>query len=50
MIIIYRVELCDLLTGKKFFKDFGSPYLLDKFLKKIKYSKRIKVYSWCRIY
>lgn len=40
---MYTVTLLDLKSNKRFEKFFNSPYLMNKFINKCKYSKKIKV-------
>lgn len=42
---MYEVELLNLKTNKIFTKIFWSPYLKDNFVRKCKYSKKLKVLS-----
>lgn len=42
---MYEVELLNRETGATFIKKFDSPYLMDKFLRKCKYSKKVTVIS-----
>lgn len=39
---MFEITLLNLLNGKTFVKTFDSPYLMRKFLNKVKYSKKIK--------
>lgn len=47
--MLYYYALCkNLLTDELFRKEFESPYLLRKFIRKCSFSKRVKVlYSNC---
>lgn len=36
--------------GEKFKKEFSSEYLFNKFLNKVKHSKKLKIISYGRIY
>lgn len=40
---MYEVELLNLKTNKKFTKIFWSPYLMNNFIRKCKYSKKLKL-------
>lgn len=42
---MYKVEVLNLLNNKLFEKWFYSPYLLEEFKRKCKYSKKIKILS-----
>lgn len=39
---MYKCHLKNLTTDEVFVKVFSSPFLMEKFLKKCKYSKKIK--------
>lgn len=39
---MWRVYLKNLQTGEEFHKEFESPYLMNQFLIKCRYSKKIK--------
>ena len=41
----YYVRVQDLESNKEFKKEFYSPYLLRKFITKLKYSKKLRVIS-----
>lgn len=43
---MYVCTCKDLVSGKVFDKHFSSPYFLSKFVKKCKYSKKIKVLAY----
>lgn len=43
---MFTVDLLNVATGKEFKKVFDSPYLLNKFLNKCRFSKRVKVLSY----
>lgn len=40
---MYKVDIINLTNKKSFTKTFDSPYLMNKFIKKCKYSKKIKI-------
>jgi len=40
---MYTVMLLDLKSNKRFDKTFSSPYQMNKFINKCRYSKKIKV-------
>ena len=40
---MYTVMLLDLKSNKRFDKTFRSPYLMNKFINKCRYSKNLKV-------
>lgn len=40
---MYTVILINKNSGKEFEKKFSSPYLMEKFINKCKYSKKVKV-------
>lgn len=42
---MFEVKLLNVATGKEFTREYGSPYLLRKFLIKVKYSKKVKLIS-----
>jgi hypothetical protein len=42
---MYKLDIINLESNKRFIKNFDSVYLMNKFLNKCKYSKRIKVVS-----
>ena len=42
---MYEVNLLNLVNNKTFKKWYYSPYLLEKFKNKCKYSKKIKILS-----
>ncbi len=46
---MYEVYLKDLQTNNSFVKKIGSPFLLEQFLKKIRYSKKIKYLGYKQI-
>lgn len=43
--LMFEVKLLNVATGKEFTREYGSPYLLRKFLIKVKYSKKVKLIS-----
>lgn len=43
---MYEVMCLNLIENKQFSKIFYSPYLMEKFINKCKYSKKIKVTGW----
>jgi len=47
---MYEVELLNRETGSTFTRKFDSPYLMNKFLNKCKYSKKVKVLSVTKWY
>lgn len=47
---MYEVELMNIETGAIFTKKFDSPYLMNQFLRKCKYSKKVKVLSTTKWY
>ena len=38
-----RINLLDIKTGKTFYKEFETEFERDKFIRKLKFSKKIKV-------
>ena len=46
---MYEVYLQDLKTNCSFTKKMGSPYLLEQFLRKIRYSKKIKCLGYKQV-
>ena len=42
---MYEVRLLNLINGEKFNKLFNSEYLMNKFVNKCKYSKKLKIIS-----
>lgn len=42
---MFEVELQNLITGEVFSKYFYSPYKMNKFLTKVRYSKKIRKLS-----
>lgn len=42
---MYAVEVMDLIRKVTFTKHFSSPYLARNFVKKLKYSKKLRVIS-----
>ena len=42
---MYEIVVINLDTHQKFTKRFDSPYLLEKFKNKCKYSKKVKIIS-----
>lgn len=42
---MYEVRLLNLPNGEKFSKLFNSEYLMNKFVNKCKYSKKLKIIS-----
>lgn len=42
-----KVKLKDLTTGKKFYKYFETEFERDKFIRKLKYSKKIILVDKC---
>ena len=40
---MYKLDIINLANNKIFTKTFDSPYLMNKFIKKCKYSKKIKI-------
>ena len=43
-----RIKLLDLKTNKSFYKYFDTEYNRDKFINKLKYSKKIIVIDNCK--
>lgn len=43
---MFEIELLDLSTNKQFTKRFTSYYLYQKFLNKLKYSKKLIMIGW----
>lgn len=43
---MFTVEVLNLITNKVFKKHFKSPYLMEDYVKKCKYSKKVIVLSW----
>lgn len=46
MTSMYEVIVLNLKTNKEFKRAFSSPYLLNQYLKKIRYSKHLKLLSY----
>lgn len=47
---MYRCYFRDLETGKEFSKEYESPYEMNKFLNKLKYSKKLKCIGKVKLY
>ncbi len=43
---MYDIKLQNLTTGEYFVKTINSPYLFEKYVKKIKYSKKVRIVSY----
>ena len=39
---MWRVFLLNMKTNEEFYKDFDSPYLMNQFLTKCRYSKKVR--------
>lgn len=46
---MYEVYLRDLKTNNAFTRIIGSPYLLEQFLKKIRYSKKLQYLGYRQV-
>lgn len=47
---MYEIRLKNLITQQEFIKTIDSPYLFNKFLIKIKYSNKVRMLSYAKIY
>lgn len=47
---MYDLKLQNLITGQMFVKTITSPYLFEKYLKSIKYSRKIKLISYVKYF
>lgn len=43
-----KIKLLDLTTGKEFYKYFDTEFERDKFIRKLKYSKKIRLLDDCK--
>lgn len=43
-----KIKLLDLTTGKEFYKYFDTEFERDKFIRKLRYSKKIRLLDDCK--
>lgn len=43
---MYECTVLNLLNNKEFTKTFSSPYLLNNYIRKVRYSKKLKLISY----
>lgn len=47
---MYEITIKNLKNNSIFIKKIDSPYLFDKFIKKMKYSNKLKILNYVKIY